>query len=252
MGLADALIKKLSNIRQFVVRPTNAVARYSGQKPHDPGMGPRGVDALLMGACSESGDRVRLTVQLVRSSDGVPLWAESFDDRFTNLFAVQDSISSEVAQALTLKLTGEEQKLIGQRPTENAEAYQLYLKGRYFWNKRTGDGLRRAIGHFEQAIGLDANFALAYAGLAESYVILNLYSAEHRTDAFPAARDAALKALAIDDTLAPAHTVLALVKVEYEYDWIGAERAYKKALESEPITQRPTTGTANILALWTL
>jgi TolB-like protein/DNA-binding winged helix-turn-helix (wHTH) protein/tetratricopeptide (TPR) repeat protein len=235
VGIADALITKLSNIRRVVVRPTNAVVNYTNSKPPLATIGSAlKVDALLDGRVQRSGDRIRVTVQLVRAGDGVPLWAESFEDQFTNIFAVQDSIARKVTEALTLKLSGEEQGLVFKRLTENASAYEAYLRGRFFWNKRTGEALQKSITYFEEAVSLDPKFALAYAGLAESYVLMNIYGSEYRRDAFPKARDAALKALSLNNTLAQAHTALALVKLEYEYDWLGAEEAYRKAIDLNP------------------
>lgn len=235
LGITDALITKLSNISRIVVRPTDSVLKYSDAKPTMVDLGKTlKVDALLDGRVQRAEDRIRVTVQLVRSSDGVPLWAEAFDDRFTNFFAVQDSISQKVAQAMLEELTGEERRLLGKKPTESTEAYQLYLKGRFFWNKRTGESLEKSLEYFSEATRVDPQFALAYAGMAEAYVILNLYSVEQRRDAFPKAREAALRALALDDTLAAAYTALALVKLEYDYDWSGAEQAYRTALSLNP------------------
>jgi TolB-like protein/DNA-binding winged helix-turn-helix (wHTH) protein/Tfp pilus assembly protein PilF len=235
VGIADALITKLSNIRRVVVRPTNAVVNYTNAKPPLTTIGSTlKVDALLDGRFQRSSDRIRVTVQLVRAGDGIPLWAETFEDRFTNIFAVQDSIARKVTEALTLKLSGEEQGLVFKRLTENADAYEAYLRGRFFWNKRTGDGLQKSIAYFEEAVKLDPQFALAYAGLAESYVLMNIYGSEYRRDAFPKAREAAQKALSLNNGLANAHTALALVKLEYEYDWAGAEESYHKAIELNP------------------
>lgn len=235
VGIADALITKLSNIRRVVVRPTNAVVSYATAKPPLPLIGSTlKVDALLDGRIQRSGDRVRVTVQLVRAGDGVPLWADTFEDQFTNIFAVQDSIARKVTEALTLKLSGEEQGLVFKRLTQNPNAYEAYLRGRFFWNKRTGESLQKSITYFEEAVRLDPEFALAYAGLAESYVLLNIYGSEYHRDAFPKARDAAQKALSLNNGLANAHTALALVRLEYEYDWAGAEESYQKAIELNP------------------
>ncbi|HEX6729673.1 MAG TPA: tetratricopeptide repeat protein [Pyrinomonadaceae bacterium] len=235
VGIADALITNLSNIKRVAVRPTSAVTNYAKSKPSLPAIGSSlKVDALLDGRVQRSGDRIRVTVQLVRAGDGVPMWADTFEDRFTNIFAVQDSIARKVTEALTLKLSGEEQGLVFKRLTENASAYEAYLRGRFFWNKRTDEALQKGITYFEEAIRLDPDFALAHAGLAESYVLLNIYGSEYRRDAFPKAREAAQKALSLNNGLAPAHTALAMVKLEYEYDWVGAEESYRKAIELNP------------------
>jgi tetratricopeptide (TPR) repeat protein len=236
VGLADALITRLSNIKRIIVRPTSAVLRYAGPSTLDLGSAGRelGVDALLSGHVQQEGDRIRVTVQLVRVADGATLWAESFNDSFTNIFAVQDSISEKVTHALALELTGEERRMVTKRYTENTEAYQEYLKGRWFWNKRTEETIKKGIECFARAAQMDPNYAQAYAGIAESYAILNMYSVNRSEDAFPKARDAALKALALDDALAEAHNALGLVKEQYEFDWSGAEVEFKRAIELNP------------------
>lgn len=237
LGISDALINRLGNIRQVVVRPTNAVRKYStpGQ---DPLVAARElkVDAVLDGNIQRTGDRVRVTVQLVSLQSGVPLWTGTFDERFTDILDVQDRVSEQVAKALTLTLTGEEQKLLVKRHTGNTEAYQLYLKGRYFWNKRTEDGYKRAIEYFEEAIEKDQGYAQAYAGLADSYALLGSMgnAVLPRSEAMPRARVAAEKALLIDETLAEAHASLAFVRMHYEWDWPGAEREFKRAIELNP------------------
>jgi TolB-like protein/DNA-binding winged helix-turn-helix (wHTH) protein/Tfp pilus assembly protein PilF len=234
-GMADALITKLSNLKQIVVRPTSAVLKYAGSGT-DLLSAARElrVDALLEGRVQRSGERIRVTVQLVRGADGVPLWAETFDDQFTNIFAVQDSISNQVARALTLKLTGGEKALIEKRYTESAEAFELYLKGRYFWNKRTAEGFQKGIEYFEQAIAKDPSYALAYVGLADSYITLGDYSYLPPKEAFPKAREAAAKALELDDSLAEAHTSLAFTKAAYDWEWSEAEREFRRAIEIKP------------------
>jgi DNA-binding winged helix-turn-helix (wHTH) protein/TolB-like protein len=176
LGMADALITKLSNVKQIAVRPTSSILKYSSTA-QDPLVAGREqlVDSLLEGKVQRSGDRIRVTVQLIRVSDGKPLWAEKFDETFTNIFAVQDSISQQVAQKLVPQLTGEEQRQLAKRYTDNTEAYQLYLKGRFFWNQFDEDGLNKAIDNFKHAIAIDPNYALAYAGLSVSYNVQGGY-----------------------------------------------------------------------------
>jgi TolB-like protein len=175
LGIADTLITKLSNVRQFVVRPTSAVLKYAGPG-HDPLAAGREqrVDAVLEGSLQWLGEKIRVTVRLLKVQDGTPLWAYQCDEQCTDIFAVQDVISAQVAQALVLRLTTEESKLLTKHYTENPEAYQAYVKGRYFWNKRTSEGLKKAIEYFQQAIEKDPRYALAYCGLADCY---NLYVA---------------------------------------------------------------------------
>ena len=235
LGMSDDLITRLSNIRQITVRPTSALRRYLGQEKDAVTIGRElGVDAVLEGSIRQSDERIRVTVQLIQVSDGRPLWAEKFDEQFTHIFAVQDSISEQVIRALTLQLSGQEQARVGKRFTENAEAYRLYLQGRYFWNKRTEEGFRKAIELFEQAIALDPGYARAYAGLADAYGLLASYNFLSPQQAYPKAKAAAEKAIALDGGLAEAHTSLASIQHSYEWDWRGAERAYQRALELNP------------------
>jgi TolB-like protein/DNA-binding winged helix-turn-helix (wHTH) protein/Flp pilus assembly protein TadD len=237
-GMADALITKLSNIRQITVRPTSAVIKYAGRNNPDPLAAGRelGVDSVLEGTIQRAGDRVRVTVQLISVRESKPLWAHSFDERFTDIFTVQDSISAKVAEALTVKLTGEEQKLLAKRYTDNVEAYQSYLRGRYFLNKRNEEGLRKGIGYFTEAIAKEPSYALAYAGLADAYSVLGFYQfgALAPEESFQRARAAAMKALELDETLAEAHASLALARMDVDHDEAGAEREYRRAIELNP------------------
>ncbi len=235
LGLADALITRLSNIGQIVVRPTSSVRKYTGleQDPVAVGRALR-VESVLDGSLRRSGERIRVTVQLVSVRDGVPLWADRFDEKFTDIFVVEDSISERVAAALMLKLTGEDKKRLTKRYTENIEAFQLYLKGRYYWNKRTGQGLKKGIEYFQQAIEKDPTYALAYAGLADCYNLLSLYGVFPPKETMPRAKAAAMRALEIDNTLAEAHTSLAYAKLYYDWDWAGAKREFLRALELNP------------------
>jgi TolB-like protein len=189
LGIADALITKLSNIRQIVVRPTSAVLRYADMS-HDPVAVGRElkVESVLEGSIRRDSDRIRVTVQLVNVRDEAPLWADRFDEMFTDIFSVEDRISEQVARALVLKITGEEQKQLTKRQTENAEAYQNYLKGLYYTNKATSNGAMKGIEHYNRAIELDPNYALAYAGLAESYTWLS-HLCLPPGEAMPRARD---------------------------------------------------------------
>ena len=233
LGLADALITRVSNIRQIVVRPTSVVRKYAGPE-QDPVAAGREllVDYVLDGYIRRSGDRVRVTMQMVGVRDGAALWAEKFDATFTDIFAVEDSVSKHVAEALTLTLSGEERKRLAKHYTTDGEAYQLYLKGRYYWNKWTEEGMKKAVESFRQATRRDPNFALAYAGAADCYAfgILPLRPRE----AAPRAKEAALKALEIDYALAEAHTSLAYVKHSYDWDWPGADQEFRRAIELNP------------------
>lgn len=235
LGMADALITRLSNIRKMVLRPTSAVRKYVSHEQDSIRLGEKlGVDAVLEGTIRRGGGHVRITVQLVSVKGETTLWAESFNEKFTDIFAVEDSISEQVAAALILKLTSDEKRRLTKRYTEDIEAYQAYLKGRYFWNKRTEEGMRKGVECFRQAIETDPLYALAYAGLADSYNLLAIYNVSAPREIFPKARAAAVKALEIDDTLAEAHTSLAHVLQYFDWDWSGAEREYRRALELNP------------------
>jgi tetratricopeptide (TPR) repeat protein len=190
------------------------------------------VESVLDGSIQKVGDRLRLTVQLVRVSDGRHLWADKFDEKFTDILNVEDRISERVASALALHMPGGEKNLLAKHYTDNPEAYQLYLRGRYFWNKRTEEDLKKSKEYFEQAIVKDPNCALAYGGLSDYYILIA--GTEGPKEAIPKAREAAAKALALDETLAEPHTVLGFIKWAYDADWGEAEREFKRAIELNP------------------
>jgi len=164
----------------------------------------------------------------------VTIWTENFDDDFTNFFAVQDSISQKVVKSLALQLDEKEREKFNRNDTADPAAYQDYLRGRFYWNKRTAVNLLKAIEYFEQAIQKDPNYALAYTGLADSYQLLAEYSAATPREAFPKAKAAVQKALEIDSQLAEAHTALAYTQAFYDWDWENAEKSFKRALELNP------------------
>lgn len=236
-GLAEVLITKLSNLKTIVVRPTSAVLKYGEPSPDPKRIGrDLDVEAVVMGRVQKVSENIRVTVQLVRASDGATLWAETFDDKFTNIFGVQDSIATQVTESLAITLTSGERQHLAKRDTDNPEAFQLYLQGRYFWNKRTEEGLHKAVEFFTQAINKDANFARAYSGLADSYMLLgiNEYLGMNPRDAIDKAKEAANKALALDDTLAEAHTSLGFMSYVYDFDWAKSEIHFRRAIELNP------------------
>jgi TolB-like protein/DNA-binding winged helix-turn-helix (wHTH) protein/tetratricopeptide (TPR) repeat protein len=235
LGMADALITRLSNVRQIIVRPTSAVRRYAGpgQDVVAAGRNLR-VEAVLEGSVQKTGEKLRVTVQLVSVRDGSPLWGQTFDESFTNVFAVQDSISEQVARALTVKLTGAERKSLAKRHTEDTEAWRLYLSGRYHWNKRTPEDTKKAIAYFQQAIEKDAKYAQAWAGLADCYAVFSSLSGLPPKESMPKAKEAALTALALDNSLAEAHATLASIRSIYDWDWPAAEREFRLAIELNP------------------
>ena len=235
IGIAETLTTRLSTLKQLTVRPTSAVLKYAASDKETVIAGRElGVETVLEGSIRRMGERVRATARLVRVSDGSLLWADKFDESFTDIFKVEDSISGKVADALALKLSGEEQTRLTKRYTDNAEAYQLYLKGRYFWNKRTEEGFNRGIAQFTQAVEKDSNYALAYAGLADSYIGLTFYNLAAPDETMPKAKEAAMNALAIDNALAEAHASLAHVLVNYDWNWPEAEREFKLSIELDP------------------
>jgi TolB-like protein/Flp pilus assembly protein TadD len=235
LGMADAVITNLGSTKLLLVRSTGAVQKYAlpGLDPVAAGRELQ-VDSVLEGSIQTAGGRLRTTLRLVRVSDGSTLWAGTFDEPLTDIFTVQDSISQRVAGALSLELTETQRKELTRRDTSDSEAYQLYLRGRFFWNKRTRDGFERGAAFFRQAVEKDPAYALAYAGLADSYIGMTYYHYASPQAAMPLARAAALKALEIDGSLAEAHASLAHVKANYEWDWAEAARLFRKAIALEP------------------
>lgn len=235
LGMADTLITKLSTIKQIIVRPTSSVIKYAGagQDPLGAGRELR-VDSVLDGHTQRSGDKIRLTVQLVSVPDGAPLWSEKFDAKYTDTFTVEDLISEKVVEALRLKLTTQEQRRLAKHFTENAEAHRLYLVGRYHLYRRTAERFQKSIEYFQRAIELDRNYAPAYAALSYSYISLGIFGALPPKDATEKAKEAVTRALEIDDELAEAHTTLAAIKERCDWDWSGAETEHKLAIELDP------------------
>ena len=172
--------------------------------------------------------------ELVDVGDGSQLWGEQYNRKMSDVFAMQEEVAQEISAKLRLRLTGIEKKRLTKRHTEDVEAYQFYLKGRYYWNKRTEEGLTAGMAYFQQAIDRDATYALAYAGVADSYHILAHYTSLPPSEAFPRARAAAQRALEIDPTLAEAHTSLAAIEAAYQWDWRAAETEYQRAMKLHP------------------
>ncbi|HXM42781.1 MAG TPA: winged helix-turn-helix domain-containing protein [Bryobacteraceae bacterium] len=233
LGLADAVITKLSNIRQLVVRPTSSIQQYAGASA-DPWAAGRELDveAVLEGQVQQSGDRIRVTVQLLRVADRRPLWAETFDESFTGIFAIEDAISERVAQALAVKLAQGEKQRLDRRYTANLEAYRNYLDGRYSEFRFTPDGLNQAIAYFDRAIGIDPSYALAYAGSADAYTTASDWVLSPR-EALPKAEAAARRALEFDDGLAEAHGALAHAEM-HEWKLAEAGKEFARALALNP------------------
>jgi DNA-binding winged helix-turn-helix (wHTH) protein/TolB-like protein len=237
IGMADTLITRLSNLRQLSVRPTRDVMKYENGEDDIAAAGRAlEADAVLDGSIQRVGDRLRVTVRLVHTDSKSQLWAAQFDEGFTGIFAVQDAIAEQVASALSLNLSDAEQQQLKKNYTENVEAYQAYLKGRYFWNKRTKEDQDRAREHFEQAIHISPDYALAYSGLADLYSTRANLSrvAAKREASYKLAKAAALKAIEIDRNLAEAHASLGVILRNADWDWAESEKALKRAIELSP------------------
>ena len=234
-GITESLIESISQLPKVSVIARSSVFRYKGRENDPQSVGRElGVKGVLTGRIIQRGDRLMINAELVEVENNHRIWGGQYDRMLADILAIQSDISQEISDQLRLRLTGEQQKRITRHFTENTEAYQSYLKGRYYWNKRTGDDLKKAIDYFDQAISKDARYALAYAGLADCYVVIPNYSDVPAQEAYLKAKTAALKALEIDDSLAEAHTSLAGIKSDYEWDFNGCESELKRALELNP------------------
>jgi DNA-binding winged helix-turn-helix (wHTH) protein/TolB-like protein len=234
LGMADSLISRLSEHSRQAISPLSSVRRY-GALDQDPIAAGRelGVDTVLDGSLQRSGDRLRVAVRLLRVADGQQLWAQSFDQDFTTIFDVQDTIAARVAQAVSVRWEGGSSTRRAPN-TQDPEAYALYASGQFAWARQTEPSLLQAISFFEQAIARDPNYALAYASLADSYALLGIFGIRAPHEVFPRARRAVEKALAIDPNLAAAHSALGHIRMMYEHDWDGAAREYQRALQLDP------------------
>jgi serine/threonine-protein kinase len=234
-GLAESLIYRLSQLPNLKVSPTSSVMRYKGKDTDITQIARElEVDAIMSGRVSERGEDLTISVELVDARTRKLIWAEQYDRKMSDLLATQREIATTITQKLQLKLAGTDAKGITKRYTDSNEAYQLYLRGRYSFAKRTKDETLRAIEYFRQAINLDPKFALAYARLAETYASMPAYPYLSPKEAFPQAKAAAQKALELDPTLAEAHTFLAYSLVIYDWNWTEAEHSFKRAIELDP------------------
>jgi serine/threonine-protein kinase len=230
-GITESIINSLSQLPNLRVMARSTVFRYKGKNPDTLTVARElNVRGVLSGRVFQRGDRLMIKAELVDSADGAQIWGEQFNRQLNDIFAIEEEISREISEKLRLKLTGEEKKRLSKRHTQNIEAYQEYMKGRYLWNQRTRDSLFKCIDHFNRAIDLDPNYALAYAGLADARNIIASYSSQPPAEAFPKARSAATRALALDNTLAEAHTALAFVMLGYDWEYAEAEKQFKLAL----------------------
>jgi eukaryotic-like serine/threonine-protein kinase len=233
-GITESLINSLSQLPNLKVIARSSVFRYKGKEVDPQIVGHElGVRAVLTGRVVKFGDNLMIQTELVDVATQTRLWGENFTRKVSDIIALQEEISREISNNLRLKLSGEERKQLTKRYTDNSEAYQLYWKGRYYWNKRRAEDIREAIRYFQQAIEVDHSYALAYTGLADCYVLGNLLQLSPK-ESMPIAIEKTNTALSIDPELAEAHTSLAKIKLSYEWDWAGAEAEFKKALELKP------------------
>jgi serine/threonine-protein kinase len=234
-GFTESLINALTKIKGLRVPARTSSFSFRGKKRDMQIIGEKlGVETVLDGSVQKAGSRIRITAQLVKVADESLLWSEQYSRELNDIFAIQDEISLAIVDKLKLELLAEEKSELMKRYTENVEAYNLYLKGLYFWNKRTEEDIKKGIDFFHQAIENDPNFALAHAGLANSYVVLSAMGHILAEEAAPKARAAALKALEIDSTLGEAHTLLAQLSFTYDLDLTRAGREFKRAIELNP------------------
>ncbi len=250
-GLTESLINRLSQISDLQVKARNSVFQYKGKEYSPQNVAKElAVQAVLIGRVTERGDNLVLNLEMIDAQKGNQIWGEQYSYRKSDIISLQNEIARNVAHKIRSKISGAEENRLTKIPTENAEAYQLFLKGRYHWNKRTGKDLQKAIEYFNQAIALDANFAFAYAGLADSYVLLSGYAETSPHESFPKAKEAARKALEIDETLAAAHTSLSYALFNYDWNFDESEKEIKRAIELDPnySTAHHWYGNANLLA----
>ncbi len=251
-GMQDEILARLSKIADLKVISRPSTQKYKNAPDNLREIAKQlGVGNVLEGSVQKSGDAVRVNVQLINALNDAHLWGDVYERKLTDIFAVESDIAKTIADTLQAKLTGAEKQLIAAQPTTDLTAYELYLKGRSLWSKRGGENLRQAIGFYEQAIARDPKYALAYAGLAEAYVLLPGYTATAPQDAYPTAKAAALKALQLDEKLAEAHTALGLLLCDGDLDMAGSISEFQRAIALNPnyATAHHWYGNGPLLAL---
>jgi serine/threonine protein kinase/tetratricopeptide (TPR) repeat protein len=233
VGLADALVARLSAVRRFVVRPTSSVLRYGDIDPLDAGR-QLGVDYVVTGTIRRAGQSIRVSAQLLDVREGATRWARKFDGKAGDVLHLEDTLSEQLASALVPHLTGEEQRELQKRGTESPEAYEAYLRGRFYWNTFTEEGFAKALVSYSRAIAIDPAYAAPYSGIADYYNWLGVYGVMPFAECSAAAREAARKAVELDPTSAEAYTALGFATVTHDFDWASAERQHLRALELNP------------------
>jgi TolB-like protein/Flp pilus assembly protein TadD len=233
-GLADSLIYRLSQLPNLKVSPTSSVMKYKGKSTDVAGIAKElQVDAVMSGRLVQRGDDLSISVQLIDARNNKLIWAEQYERKMSDLLATQREIAASITQKLELKLSGADSKGITKHYTESNEAYQFYLKGRFYWNKRTGDNLKKAIEQFQQAANNDPNFALAYSGLADSYALLEEYAGVPSSESLPKARAAAMRAVQIDDSLAEAHASVGYTNI-HSWHFAEGQKEFQRAIDLNP------------------
>ena len=234
-GITESLINSLTRVPDLSVKARSSVFTYKGKEVSPQQVAKDlAVEAVLNGRVVQRGDAVTLNLELVEAATGNQLWGEQYNRKLADLTALQSEIARDVSQKLHTKLTGAEQQQVAKNHTQNTEAYQLYLKGKFHWNKRSREDIFKSIGYFRQAVDKDPNFALAYSGMAEAYVLLPMYAGDSPQAAYTSARTAALRALELDNTLAEAHTALAIISSEFDWNFAEAEKRFRRAIELNP------------------
>ena len=234
-GLAESLIYRLSQLPNLKVSPTSSVMRYKGKELDAQRIAAElGVQSVMSGRMTQRGENLSISVELIDAANNKIIWGEQYERKMSDLLATQREIATTIAEKLQLKLSGEGAKGITKRYTESNDAYQLYLKGRFLWNKRTGESLKRAVEFYNQAIERDPGFALAYAALAETYVLFPNYEVAPPANSMPQAKAAAQRALELDESLAEAHTALGWYYCQFEFDWVSGEKELRRAIEVNP------------------
>ncbi|PYI42789.1 MAG: hypothetical protein DMF12_05625 [Verrucomicrobia bacterium] len=234
-GVQDEILTRLSKIADLKVASRTSTQHYKSMPENLAEIAKQlGVAHILEGSVQKSGDAVRVNVQLIKAANDSQVWAETFDRKLTDIFSVESDVAKAIADQLRAHITRREEQVIAAKPTKNIEAYDAYLRGRYFWNKRTSDGIKHAIEHFQQSIERDPDFALGHAGLADSYIALTFYNFAAPHETMPKAKESAIKALALDDPLAEAHASLAHILMNYDWNWAAAEKEFKRSIELKP------------------
>ena len=232
-GIAESIILSLSRLPNLRVMARTTLSRYKGREIDPQAVGSElKVRAVLTGRVVHRGDNLVIKTELVDARDGSQIWGENYNRKFADILAVEEDIAREISEKLRVKVTGESEPRPARRATENPEAYRLYLKGLFYWNKRTAAGLQKGIDLFKEAIEVDPGYALAYAGIAHSYNQLGFHQFLAPQEAFPRAKAAASRALELDPSSGEAHTVLALVHFWYDWDWSGAEEEFRRAIKA--------------------